>query len=101
MTTPVVVNDWYRIASLNGSQIKAALVTGPVVVTVNASCTSFQNYDDGIYTGTTTAGSVCDTSIYYGEGLAYHPVLLVGYDTDEDTKQEYFILKNSHGTDWG
>ena len=39
-----------------------------------------------------------------GEGLIDHSILIVGYGSGPDvngTEIEYWIIKNSHGTNWG
>lgn len=62
---------------------------GPIAIAVDASLSSFQNYKSGIY-----LDSQCSTNIN-------HAVLLVGFGTDKVTKLDYWLVKNSYGTDWG
>ncbi|XP_046479794.1 cathepsin L-like [Neodiprion pinetum] len=64
-------------------------VDGPVAVAVDASHASFQFYSEGIYYEPDCSDLDPD-----------HAVLAVGYGTDINGT-DYWILKNSWGTDWG
>ena len=75
----------------DGDQIKGALnYVGPVGISVNAECNSFQMYGSGLFYGT-----LCNTD----SSSLDHAVTLVGYGYEDDT--EYFLLRNSWGTSWG
>lgn len=65
---------------------------GPLVVFVSASSKSFINYASGIYN---------DIKCSSNEDSLDHALDIVGYGTDETTKQDYWLLKNSWGKDWG
>ncbi|XP_058264369.1 procathepsin L-like isoform X2 [Hemibagrus wyckioides] len=60
---------------------------GPVAVGINASDSTFHHYQTGIYNYT------CE-----GEGVN-HAVLVVGYG--KEGGQQYWLIKNSWGVDWG
>ena len=60
---------------------------GPAAVCVDTHLTSFQLYKEGVY-----SDPHCNT-------LVDHCVGIVGYGA-EDTGEEYWILRNSWGTDW-
>lgn len=49
-------------------------------------------YKEGVLTDK-TCGNTADT--------LDHGVLVVGYGTDNETKQDYWIVKNSWGPGWG
>lgn len=68
-------------------QLKAALNMGPVGISVDAESYIFRNYRSGIIDWLTCG---VDTG---------HAVLAVGYGKEDD--KEYFIIKNSWGTQWG
>ena len=63
---------------------KAVASVGPVSVAIDASQGSFMDYSHGIYESSACSAENVD-----------HAVLVVGYTPD------YWIIKNSWGTDWG
>ena len=65
-----------------------AVAVQPVSVGVDAAGFRFQAYKSGVFDGE------CGTNLD-------HATLVVGYGTDADTNQEYWIMKNSWGSSWG
>ena len=69
------------------AQMYMALKThGPLSIAVDA--TSWKSYHSGILTSCI-------------EVRVNHAVLLVGHGYDEQTQQEYWVVKNSWGSNWG
>jgi len=62
---------------------------GPICVGIDASQDSFQFYKDGVYSDENCSSEFLD-----------HGVTAVGYDS-LGSGQDYYIVKNSWGTDWG
>lgn len=90
--TDIQVSAWNGVTQYDGTQMKAALATGPVGIAINGGTYIFKLYSGGIFS---CSPSVCSTAA----SALDHAVLLVGYGTEDST--EYFILKNSWGTSWG
>lgn len=64
---------------------------GPVSVAFEVA-SDFKNYKDGVYDSTVCKSGPMDVN---------HAVLAVGFDLTHDTKEPYYIVKNSWGSDWG
>jgi len=84
------IDEAYRVNSGDEKDLQRALAFyGPVSVCIDATHYSFQLYESGIY-----REPACDPNVME------HAVLAVGYASDENG-QDYYIVKNSWGTDWG
>jgi cathepsin L len=70
------------------SLLQAVAFKGPIAITVDAS--SWFGYKGGIFDG-------CSKS----EIELNHAVQLVGYGKDSKTNQDYWLVRNSWGTNWG
>ena len=83
------ITDYIEITPGDEEALTNYLATkGPIPVGINAGQRSFQHYDSGTY-----YDSDCK------KGYLNHSVLVVGYGSDK--YGDYYIVKNSWGTDWG
>ncbi|OQR87996.1 cysteine protease family C01A [Achlya hypogyna] len=69
--------------------LKNALQLGPIAVAMNAQGTAFASYNGGVYK--------CPDIV--NSSMIDHALLLVGHGSGSDG--DYWILKNSYGTQWG
>jgi len=103
----VQVDEWDYVQPYDGDQLKRAINVAPIGVGVNADCLVFQQYENGVFDGTWTEideeGAEVLMECANEQSDLTHTAVLVGYGTDDsvDPVSEYFILKNSWGTDWG
>ena len=63
---------------------------GPVIASVDASQTVFQNYNTGIL-----------NSLACKKAGNNHYITIVGYGHDNDLNVDYYIIRNSWGLSWG
>jgi len=78
------------IPKKDNDQLAAAVAKQPVSVAIDADLNSFNNYESGIYNPKNCKSTLNDLD---------HAVLVVGYDSLDG--KDYWIVKNSWGTDWG
>jgi len=84
------VSNFYYVKQEDEDALTAVLaIKGPVAIAINAGLRSFQFYSTGVYDD-----ADCDATLNHG-------VLAVGYGTEESSGKDYFLVKNSWGTQWG
>ncbi|KAG2687847.1 hypothetical protein I3760_09G069500 [Carya illinoinensis] len=87
--TKVVTIDGYEDVSESDSALLCATVQQPISVGIDGSAMDFQLYTSGIYDGDCSSDP----------DDIDHAVLVVGYGSEDG--EDYWIVKNSWGTDWG
>jgi C1A family cysteine protease len=85
---PHYIRAWNPIDAESTQDMQKALTRGPIVAT-------FAVYEDFVYY---TGGVYEHTSSTI---LGGHAIVLVGWGTDPTSGKDYWIGKNSWGTDWG
>jgi len=97
-TTVSTITDFADVASnakniTDETALMAAIQLGPVSIAIEADQPIFQFYTSGVISSPTCGGKTTDD--------LDHGVLLVGYDYDNVTGLDYWLVKNSWGTSWG
>ncbi|RDX60395.1 Senescence-specific cysteine protease SAG39, partial [Mucuna pruriens] len=82
----VTITGYEDVPANNEKALQIAVANQPVSVAIDASSSGFQFYKSGVFTGS------CGTELDHG-------VTAVGYGVSDGT--EYWLVKNSWGTEWG
>lgn len=86
--TDVTLSSWAYI-DRNVQAMKASTAERPMAISIEAGQDIFHQY---------TGGIIDSTDCGYNTD---HAVVIVGYGTDADSGLEYWLIRNSWGTDWG
>lgn len=86
-----IVDTFVDVPPGNEKALLSAVALQPVSVAIEGSTFSFQFYKKGVLTDTKCGQ----------HGEVDHGVLAVGYGTDLESQEPYFLVKNSWGASWG
>merc|ERR1740117_1205525 len=86
-----IVETFYDVPPGKKTALVAALAMQPISVAIQADQFVFQFYKGGVLTDDSCGKA----------GQLDHGVLAVGYGSDLDTNEPYFLVKNSWGDTWG
>ncbi|GAX26451.1 cathepsin L [Fistulifera solaris] len=86
-----IVKTFIDVPQGSEMALVSALSLQPVSIAIQASQFVFQFYKEGVITDNSCGSS----------GAIDHGVLAVGYGTDVETQEPYFLVKNSWGPSWG
>jgi len=82
------LGSYNNVAPGDESALQNSVYQGPTSVAIDASHSSFQFYSSGVYSEPDCSSQQLD-----------HGVLAIGWGTDGS--QDYWLVKNSWGADWG
>jgi len=85
----VTITNYTDVVSGDEASMPAFAAMQPISIAIEADQPIFQDYRSGVLNG-----SSCGTNLDHG-------VLIVGYDHDNKTGLDYWIVKNSWGKSWG
>jgi hypothetical protein len=83
------ITSYVNVTSGSEAALQAAVYLAPTSAAVEADATSFEFYSGGVYNDAS-----CGQEIEHG-------IAVVGYGYNATAKLDYWILKNSWGTQWG
>jgi C1A family cysteine protease len=86
-----IVKTFIDVPPSSEKALLSAIAMQPISVAIQADQFVFQFYKTGVITDDSCGQS----------GAVDHGVLAVGYGTDLDTQEPYFLVKNSWGETWG
>jgi cathepsin L len=86
-----IVSTFYDVPHSDEKAMLSALAMQPISVAIQADQFAFQFYKTGVLTD-----DKCGKA-----GNIDHGVLAVGYGTDLETQEPYWLVKNSWGASWG
>jgi len=86
-----IVSTFYDVPAGNVKSLLGAIAMQPISVAIQADQFVFQFYKGGVLTDDSCGKA----------GQLDHGVLVVGYGSDLETNEPYFVVKNSWGETWG